>query len=365
VASVAKALGDYDGANEYVAYCTDDSLDIVPHTANFIRRRVGIKGTSRIQRIAYEQTALQFLAKRDQVGCLHWFANTVAFVNAVPGLATFHDFLVFENPRQFCFPKRIYLRAMIRHGARHAAISLAISKKTAADLVARFKVDKDRVVVVPTPIGLEFAPCEGERVEQFRHAYSLPGEFWLYVAHCYPHKNHERLFQAYARLKARKPDTWPLVLRGERCERGELLDRQIEEAGIRQHVFWLPRLKSGEMPLLYNAATSLIFPSLYEGLGIPVLEAMACGLPVVASDIPTNREFGDGALLFFDATDADAIADAMEKAMSDNILREHGRRQGLTRAAELRPDKIAARLVEAYGRACAAGTGQKPQGGKR
>jgi glycosyltransferase involved in cell wall biosynthesis len=102
------------------------------------------------------------------------------------------------------------------------------------------------------------------------------------------------------------------------------------------------------MPLLYCAATSLIFPSLYEGLGIPVIEAMACGLPIAASEIPTNREFADGAAVFFDATNADSIADAMGKVMSDTALREHCRRQGLTKTADMRPDKIVARLIRAY-----------------
>jgi glycosyltransferase involved in cell wall biosynthesis len=345
---VVEALGDYDAANKYVAYCTDASLDIVPDKPNFTRRLVRIQGTNRVVRIFYEQTALQLRARWDRLDCMHWFANTVGLVNLVPGLATFHDLHVYEYPSRYSLLYRIYLRTMIPYGIRHASVALPVSLKTASDLGSRFRVDTQRMVVIPAPAGLEFAPCDRERVEDFRQAYSLPDKFWLYVAHCYEHKNHEKLLQAYARLKLKEPDTWPLVLRGESLGRGELLSRLIDSAGIRRHVIWLPRVKSAEMPLLYCAATSLIFPSLYEGLGIPVIEAMACGLPIAASEIPTNREFADGAAVFFDATNADSIADAMGKVMSDTALREHCRRQGLTKTADMRPDKIVARLIRAY-----------------
>ena len=356
IANLIKALGDYGGANDYVVYCTSHSSELVPNRPGFCSRRVGISGTSRLQRVAYEQTALHYLARRDNLDCMHWFANTVGLVNLVPAVVTFHDLMAFENPREFSLAKRCYLHAMMPYSARHATILLPVSKATGEDLIRRFKVDRRQVVVVPASVGSEFTPCVGERVEQFRHAYMLPHKFWLYVAHCYPHKNHERLFQAYARLKARKHETWPLVLRGEKFGRGELLDRQLEASGIRQHVVWLPELKREEMPLLYSAATRLIFPSLYEGLGLPVLEAISCGLLAVASDIPTNHEFDDSVLSFFAPTDTDAIADAMEQAMCHNILHERCRRQGLASAAEFRPHMMAARLVEAYGVACAAET---------
>ena len=88
---LVKALGDYDAANEYVAYCTNASLDIVPDRPNFVRRLVGIQGTNRVTRIFYEQTALQLRAKWDRLDCMHWFANTVGLVNLVPGLGTFYD----------------------------------------------------------------------------------------------------------------------------------------------------------------------------------------------------------------------------------------------------------------------------------
>lgn len=349
---VLKLLGDYGGGNEYVAYCTDHSAELVPNKPGFKIQRVGISVTNRIQRIAFEQTGMQFLAWRDHLDCMHWFANTCGLVNTVPAMVTFHDFLSFENPRCVGLLKRIYLQAMVRYAARYAAISLTNSKTTADTLLSRFKVGNASVVVIPAPIGYEFTPRPRNHVEQFRQAYRLPDRFVLFIGDCHAHKNHERLFRAYARLKARRPDLLPLVLRGADCGRRELLDRQIDAAGIRPNVLWLPRLNSAEMPLLYGAATLFVFPSLYEGLGIPILEAMACGLPVVASDITTNHEFGNGALLFFDATNVDGIASAVEMAMSDSSLCERGRQKGLTLAAGVRPDKIAPRLLSAYRQVC-------------
>ena len=222
---------------------------------------------------------------------MHWLAATTGLFSFVPAIVTVYDLNVFIHPDRFSLPYRVYLRWMIPLGAKKAAVLAPMSEKTATDLNRVLGVKRDKMVVVPNPIHEEFRPRSAKEIDSFRAKYALPPEFWLYVSHYYPHKNHERLFKAYARLKESDRGAWPLVLRGEKNGADALLAGWTKDAGIEQDVIWLPRLAVGEMPVLFSAATALVFPSLYEGGGIPVMEAMSCGCPVAASDIPTTREF--------------------------------------------------------------------------
>jgi glycosyltransferase involved in cell wall biosynthesis len=146
----------------------------------------------------------------------------------------------------------------------------------------------------------------------------------------HPHKNHEALLRAFAEDEDLPGPVWPLVLRGDGTER---LLEAIASLGLERRVNLLPPLDAAEMPLLYSAAGGLVFPSLFEGGGIPVLEAMASGCPVVASDIPTTREFGGDAVLLFPPTDVAAMRSALHRVEASPQLRDSLRQRGLGQAA--------------------------------
>jgi glycosyltransferase involved in cell wall biosynthesis len=354
IQSIVNALAAGKNDHQYLAYHTRHSGVLVPDEPRFIRRPVAVDGQNRYARIAVEQAWLQAAAAREGIQCMHWFAANAPLLGGVPVAATIYDLKPVLEPETYGLAYRLYLQTMMRFASRRADVVMPISETTAHLLTELLGVPEARMVVVPFALGEVFRRSVPEAMAAFRAKYGLPEQFWLYVAHYYPHKNHERLFQAYARLRTTGAPAWPLVLRGSKNGAEELLAGWVAANGLQEHVIWLPALEMDEMPVLFSAATALVYPSLAEGCGIPVVEAMACGCPVVASDIPTTREFAGPAALMFDPTDTDGIAQAMHHMAADALVREQFAARGLAQAEYYRMERATAALEQAYAQAVSA-----------
>jgi glycosyltransferase involved in cell wall biosynthesis len=333
IAGVIKMLTLFDSDWEFVAYCTSASAPLVPSDHRFTVKIINLPASSQLARIAYEQCVLPFIAYLDKVDCIHWFANSRSLLGVGKSVVTIHDFKFMDRPAESAFWRRLYSREMTRFACRRADALVPVSESTAQSATRLVGVDHNRMFVVPNPIDHIFRPASDQAINEFRERFSLPPQFWLYVAHPYKHKNHARLFLAYKRLRESYPCTWPLILRGDRSGGNRSLDEQALNLGIAGSVVWLPRLSTEDMARLYSAATAMVFPSLYEGCGIPVLEAMACGCPVVGSDIVTTQEFAGEAALMFDAGDVESITGAMHQIWLDAGLSEAGAAKGRLKAA--------------------------------
>lgn len=353
MAVLLRAIARYDCGIDFVAFVTQQGLPLVPKQPNFKVVILAVDSRSRWQRVVWENTVLQYLAWRHRLDCMHWFANTTAIFNAVPAIVTVHDLQVYsaewhtENRL-----KRTYLKFIMPRTVKEAKLLLPVSEATATGLHEVLGVDRKKMVVIPNMVDERFKPAAAWEVEQFRQKYHLPRKFWLYVANFYPHKNHLRLIEAYHLLIRKGGDPWSLVLRGDGDDKAvrEIVD-MVERLDISDKIVWLPRLDLHEMVLLYSAATALIFPSLYEGTGRPVLEAMACGCPVIASDIPAVREHADEAAVYFNPRDVNSIAEAMANFQKGEGY-EGMRDRSLRRARLFLPDRVIPRLVESYERIC-------------
>lgn len=348
IQNLVAALGEYDGGHEYVAFVTKASVCLVPHSTNFEPVVIDLNPLSRLHRIMYENSALQFLAAKHRLDIMHWFANTHSIVNAVPSLVTVYDLQPFWDLYSFSKAKRFYLRTMMTYTARGARMLLPMSEATATELNQVLKVERTRMSVIPPCIGSEFQPAKSSEVIAFRLKYGLPENFWLYVAHQYPHKNHIRLLQAYHELKLKGFKPWPLVLRGDPAGGENEIAETIANFSLTNDVTFMPRLSSTELPVLFSSATAMVYPSLYEGGGLPVVEALACGLPAVASRIPAIREFADDAVYYFDPTNIESITKAMYSFQNDKELRMSCQEKGVARAMIFRRSNIAQKLNRAY-----------------
>lgn len=348
IARLVSALSEYGAPHTYICFVTSTSSSLIPDGSKFERVYVNIDSKSRLQRILYENTILQASVRKYRLDLMHWFSQTQSLVNAVPGVVTFYDLHAFDKPLSYSKIKRFYLQTMLSYAARHASLLLPMSNSTASSLHSILNVTEERMSVIPAIISPEFQLMNEAETNVFRSRYKLPDLFWLYVAHFYPHKNHLRLLQAYLELKLKGFNPWPLVLRGD--DHGSLNDvmEAVEQMSLEKDVIFLSRLDEGQMPCLYSAAGALVFPSLYEGAGMPVIEAMACGCPVIASDIPTTREFGGKSVSLFNPLDIESIAAAMRVFQEDTDKRLQARQASLNIARDYTPGSVIKKLVDAY-----------------
>ena len=296
---------------------------------------------------------------------MHWFANALGLVNAAPAVVTVYDIQPFVPYGRLSKAKRAFLRWQLRAAVRRAAMLLPMSRSTAEALQTILGADATRMTVIPPLLESVFSVPASDVVDRCRRRYALPERFWLYVAHMYQHKNHERLLLAYRDLKRANPQAWPLVLRGD-PQPGSNVPALINELGIERDVLILPTLSRVDLPALYAAASALVFPSLYEGAGIPVLEAQACGCPVVASSIAAIREFAGDAAVYFDPMNVADIHRAMIGVADDAAGRERLRTRGLERARDFRTVPVVSDLVAAYAQAAGVpgGAGKRDSHGR-
>lgn len=343
-----KALAKHDSHNEYICFVSRESINIVPNIDNFNTVHIDFNPAMRTYRIFIENSLLQKYSYQYNLDVLHWFGNTIALFNTCPSIVSVHDLLVYDNPHAFSGFKRYYLKVMIAYTVKHAKYLLPISKYTAINITNRFSIASDRMVIAPAIVSDIFKPMPEYLSDDFRQKYGLPITFWLYVAHFYPHKNHIRLLKAYHVLKKNNCNPWPLVLRGDFKNESREILCTIRELDLINDVHFLPRISENDLSLLYSAATGLVFPSTYEGGGIPVLEAMACGCPVISSNIPSIHEFAGDAVQYFDQNDIASIAHCMNKFQTDTDFQMRLSNMGIQKAIQHRAEAIIPNVINVY-----------------
>jgi len=251
----------------------------------------------------------------------------MALTNAAPGVVTVYDLHSFRGLTTARLTKRLYARLMMRYAVRSASMLLPMSRATERELAEILDVGAVPMVVIPPAIDDRFRVCDQGEVHAFTIRHGLPTMFWVYVAHFLGYKNHLRLINAYVALRSQGHGCWPLVLRGDPSDTvvAAAVAAKVQALGLGNEVLFLPALNPNELPLLYSAASALVFPSLYEGGGLPVLEAMACGCPVLASRIPPVVEFADFAGTYFDPLDTKSIMQGMLDFQNSASLRKDSR----------------------------------------
>jgi glycosyltransferase involved in cell wall biosynthesis len=347
------ALASIDRENEYFVFTNRETTSVrmlthggstggqmdsllVPVQANFHGRPQAVSASFRPARILWEQIILPFEAARLDVLLNPGFTSPV--LAACPCVTVFHDLQHVHHPEYFRWFDLPFWKLLLWASAHRARRLIAVSQATRADLVRVYGISAARIDVVLHGVEPEFFALDRGRREPFV----------LCVSTLHPHKNLDRLIRAYARRKR----NWRLVIAGMRGFFAEALDSLIGELGVQDSVRltgWIPR---EELLQLYARAQAFVYPSTFEGFGMPVLEAMAAGIPVACSDIAPLREVAGDAVLYFDPLNEDAIADALERIVSDEGLRAKLAEAGPERARAFTWERAArqtlAALIKSY-----------------
>jgi glycosyltransferase involved in cell wall biosynthesis len=263
-------------------------------------------------------------------------------------LVTVHDLSFLHLPD--CFQPSLveYLRANVPLAAQRADCVIADSESTRRDLIAAFDVPPERTTVIYPAVEPRFRPIADARaLTQVRLRYHLPERFILSLGTIQPRKNYIGLIEAFAQLD---DADLHLVIVGGKGWLYEDVFAAVRERGLENRVLLPGYVDDVELPALYNLATVFALPSLYEGFGIPPLEAMACGTPVVVSDNSSLPEVVGDAGLLVDARDSSALAGALDRLLSDDALRQALSEAGRTRAATHTWRRSAAQLLATYER---------------
>jgi glycosyltransferase involved in cell wall biosynthesis len=346
--NLVQALAEVDRENTYYVFAK---------TGAFQRRQlerdrfhvVPVWLPSRLGRMVWEQAILPVHLRRRRVDVLHSpHLTTTALGDGWRRVVTFHDVTFFLLPRRYPALRRLYYQQAGRAGAHLAHVVIAVSQTVKHDVVRQFGLPLDRVRVVPLAPGAGFCPLDDPAaLGAVRDKYRLPSRFILNVGTLEPGKNQATLLRAFRRLKEQGVEHG-LVIAGQRGWMYERLYRLVDELGLRGRVHFTGYLPEKDLAAIYNLADVFVFPSLYEGFGLPPLEAMACGLPVVASDAPAPVEVLDGAALLVSPRDVEGLAEAVGRILRDRHLRYRLRKRGLERAADFSWERTARETVEAY-----------------
>jgi len=263
----------------------------------------------------------------------------------VPTVVTIHDLIPLRFPTYFSRRDRLIFAAAVRLALRVARVVIAVSATTARDLTDRLHVAAARIAVIPEAADPVFRPQAGEVVTAMRTRWSLPERYVLYFGSNKPHKNLVALVDAWAQLQ---PQPMPLVIAGvwdprypEACQRAET--KQLTGA-----IRFLGPVTEADLPALYSGALVFVFPSEYEGFGLPVIEAMACGVPVACSNTPSLIEVAGDAANWFDPHDADSIASTVGALVRDGELRHDLSKRGIERAARFAWTDTARATLDVY-----------------
>jgi glycosyltransferase involved in cell wall biosynthesis len=285
-------------------------------------------------RAAWMQAALPGILRRLRPDICHFPNYLAPLACGRPYVVTIHDMTLFITPRYHRLKKLVLDRTLVPHVARRAAAIITVSKSARDDIVRYLKVPRDRVHVVMNAVGPAFVPVTDQaRLEAVRARYGLDVPYILYVGTIEPRKNIVRLIRAFAQLK-KKDIPHKLVLVGQPGWKCEPIYAEVEKRGLRQDVIFTGYVPFDDLPVLYSGAESMAFPSLYEGFGLPVLEAMACGTPVVTSSSSSLAEVADGAALLVDPYSVAEIAGSLQRIHSDPALAAELSEKGRARAAQ-------------------------------
>lgn len=345
--NLIESLAQIDEVNDYTLYVTTaEARD------RFHQRWPNFKVRSTLPHTPLIRIPLTLSAelRKHPVDVLHVQFTSPPFCPC-PVVVSIHD-LSFEHlPDTFRRRSRTQLRLTVRHSAKRASRILTLSEHTRRDVIETYGIEPSRITAIPLAAPGHFAPVEDNKeLQRVRHIYGIDGEYILSVGSIQPRKNLARLIRAYASLRAKYTDDKlpKLVLVGKCAWLYDETLRTLEETGVAKSVILTGYVPEADLPALYTGALCFVYPSYFEGFGLPPLEAMKCGAPVIVGNKTSLPEVIGDAGIAVDPFDVSSIAAAIESLMNDSVLRRELSVKGRSRAEKFNWRETARRTLDIY-----------------
>jgi alpha-1,3-rhamnosyl/mannosyltransferase len=300
-----------------------------------------------------EHAAIPRLARAQRLDVLHSPYYVKPYIGLpCPSIVTIYDLIGRRYPALLSRRARYLFRLTSALAVRTAARVITISRDARRDLAYFYRLSGERVALTPLAADPQFQPQPAERVAAVRSRYGLPGCYVLYFGSNKPHKNLERLIHAWERLReeqGRLRGAPPqLVIAGHYDPRYPEVQQMVEQRQLTGTVGFLPNVAEQDVPALYSGAEVFVFPSYYEGFGLPPLEAMACGVPVLCARASSLPEVVGDAALLVDPYNVAEIAAGLRRLLNYQMVREHLRQRGLRRARDFSWQRTAYQTMLVY-----------------
>lgn len=342
VRSLLGAFASADPSAEFIAYIScEQARASVPQriTTRVVSGNPFVRlGRDLTRRVRKDRPDLLHVQYTSPLGC------------SVPTVVSVHDVSFLEHPEYFTTARAAQLKWSVRRSVQGAARILTGSEFSRRSIITAYGLDESKIVAVPNAASPLFRPMPAEAARQWaRSRFSIAAPFILTVGDLQPRKNHLGLIRAFADLIRSRPELpHHLVMAGKETWYGARVRRAVEESGVAPRIHVMGFVEDEDLPRLYNACEVFLFPSFYEGFGLPVLEAMACGRAVACSNTSALPEVADAAALLFDPGSTAEIGRAMLDLLSDAELRRRMERLGQQRAALFSWNKTAEKTLDVY-----------------
>jgi glycosyltransferase involved in cell wall biosynthesis len=348
VRNLLRQLARQDDTNDYVVFCRASDCDAVEELGPRFR---AVVETAKPYSIA-EQFALPMALRREGVELFHEPHYVLPPLTPCRSVVTIHDCIHLRFPQYL--PNKVayaYARGQMWAATHQAARVMTVSEASKRDILRYFRVPESRIDVIYNAIDDRFwqAPT-AEDVTRVRERYRLTDPFVLYAGNIKPHKNLERLIEAFHLMRQNNPNlaTVQLLIIGDEISKYASLRRAVHRNKLHKHVRFFGFVSDQTLAALYRLADVFVFPSLYEGFGLPPLEAMASGCPVITSNVSSLPEVVGDAAVMIDPYEPAAIAGAMDRVLTTPALREDLRGRGLERARGFSWERSIKRVREIY-----------------
>lgn len=326
---------DLDRAS--LPFASGENLDIL---------HVPVPSNKPARRILWEQTTLPGLAERWRASLLFSPAYALPVRLRIPGVVTVHDLAFMRYADVHPRPNRMYLTWITRLSVKRAERIIAVSESTKQELVELLAVPSHKIAVIHNGVSSRFRRAAQSEVLRIRERYELPEKYILYVGNIEPRKNLPLLLQAFDQLKSHADIPHQLVILGQRAWLHGAVDNTWQGLKSKAAIRFTGYVPADDLPALYSGAEVFVYPSLYEGFGLPILEAMACGTPVITSSTSSMPEVAGDAAELVDPHSVDALSNALLHLLKDGRRRHELVQKGLRRAAEFTWDRTSRLTLE-------------------